>query len=222
MQSPLNLIRPLVHLSIDLGVDYVSGLAHYNAEYAEKLPADIDAFAKRLHRLDFPTIWTGRAEDELFFMPFTRANYSHIPAHRKFLATPNANDWLSSKIDADALSNPQLCDALKKWRTSYVILTGLSVEACVSDTMTHLLQMGFNCIVPMDLIAGYMGNATYGSEEFYKWNEEAILSIYDSARTKYKLRGDLTLANSSEVLSLIRKDKRPAQDEPASIERQFG
>jgi hypothetical protein len=217
MSSDIHLIRPLIHLAVDLGTDYLSGLAHFNHDHAYKLPPDIEAFSAKLHALDITTVWTGSTAGDLSLRPSTPENISLTPTDRKLVVSTNPNDWLSSKKVSSALSNPELRKQLAKWKTQYVILTGLSIEACLRDTMIHLLGRGIHCLVPVDLIAAYMGTAVYGSVEFKTWNKEAMLALYDSLSTKYRLRGDLTLTSSEEILALVQKRKRPVHEEPAFI-----
>tara|TARA_Y100000034_G_C6907867_1_gene421892 strand:- start:5387 stop:6001 length:615 start_codon:yes stop_codon:yes gene_type:complete len=69
-----------------------------------------------------------------------------------FELKPEKNDFIVTKNNYDAFTNPKLNKLLKKQKIKHVIITGIFGDGCVHSTIQGGFSAGYNFIILKDLI----------------------------------------------------------------------
>ena len=155
-------------LVIDMQNDY----CHPSGKMAKVVKHDISPITKMIPRLNAFIEQAREMKIPIVFTQMTdSANFVPENARRKILELgdieltkpctwgydllikPAKGEFVFEKNYPDAMTSKKLVSYLKKNKFDTLIITGVNTHACVDSTVRSAFSLGFNIIVPSDLVA---------------------------------------------------------------------
>lgn len=141
------MIRDILHLVVHVQAGYVKNT------YAE-LSVTINQFAFQLHQYGVPTIWGAAAESDPPLFPASEpAGIRLFLPDDQLVFKPNQGDMVCLNVGSSVASNPYLREYLQTLNNPLIVVSGLYASYCVAASLSGLISAGYECYVPLELIA---------------------------------------------------------------------